>query len=107
MWVGGAFHVLNVNFWVRNAHTTHSDYQPVWGLLRLVPIVALWLVFYAEQKKFTAGTGLFLTLIMWVNNYKTPKILAAFITRVNNIARGSNRGGGWRVNWYKMEYEDD
>ena len=39
-----------------------------------------------------------LALIVWVNNFQTPKIqavLSNFFRDSNDIAGGSNRGGGW------------
>ena len=39
-----------------------------------------------------------LAIIVWVNNFQTPKIqavLSSFFRDVNDIVRGSNRGGGW------------
>jgi len=39
-----------------------------------------------------------LSIIVWVNNFKTPKIqavLSSLFREDNDIARGSNRGGGW------------
>ena len=54
---------------------------------------------YAEEMKITAGTGLFLiAIIVWVNNLETPEIqavLSSFFRDSNDIAGGSNRGGGW------------
>jgi len=38
------------------------------------------------------------TIIVWVNNFQTPEIQAVLSTSFcdgNDIARGSNRGGGW------------
>ena len=37
---------------------------------------------------------------MWVNNFQAPKIqavLSSFFCNGNDIAHGSNRGGGWGV----------
>ena len=37
-------------------------------------------------------------VIMWVNNFQTPKIqavLRSFFHDVNDIAGGSNKGGRW------------
>ena len=36
-----------------------------------------------------------LAIIVWVNNSQTPEIQAAFFRNGNDIAGGSNRGGGW------------
>ena len=39
-----------------------------------------------------------LVIIVWVNNFQTPKIqavLSSFFRDGNYIADGSNRGGGW------------
>jgi len=39
-----------------------------------------------------------LAIIVWVNNFQTPKIqavLSIFFRNGNDIAGGSNRGGGW------------
>ena len=39
-----------------------------------------------------------LAILVWVNNFQTPKIQAAlssFFRDGNDIAGGSNRGGGW------------
>ena len=53
--------------------------------------------------KITASTCLlriYYAIIVWVNNFQTPKILAvlsSFFRDSNDIARGSNRGGGWLV----------
>ena len=38
-----------------------------------------------------------LAIIVWVNNFQTPKIqavLSSFFHEGNDIARGGNRGGG-------------
>ena len=52
-----------------------------------------------------------LAIIVWVNNFQTPEIqavLSSFFRDSNDIAGGSNRGGGWGLNEeYKMEYEDN
>ena len=54
---------------------------------------------YAEEMKITASIGLYyLAIIVWVNNFRTPKIqaiLSSFFRDGNDIAGGSNRGGGW------------
>ena len=34
---------------------------------------------------------------MWVNSFQTPKSQVRFFRDGNDIAHGSNRGGGWRV----------
>ena len=39
-----------------------------------------------------------LAIIVWVNNFQTPEIqavLSSFFCDDNDIAGGSNRGGGW------------
>ena len=39
-----------------------------------------------------------LAIIVWVNNFQTPEIqadLSRFFCDGNDIAGGSNRGGGW------------
>ena len=39
-----------------------------------------------------------LAIIVWVNNFQTPKIqavLSSFSRDGNDIVGGSNRGGGW------------
>ena len=41
-----------------------------------------------------------LAIIVWVNNFQTPEIqavLSSFFRDGNDIAGGSNRGGGWAV----------
>ena len=56
-----------------------------------------------------------LAIIVWVKNFQTPKIqavLSSFFRDGNDIAGGSNRGGGWGrrvglIKEYKMEYEDN
>ena len=51
-----------------------------------------------------------LAIIVWVNNFQTPEIqavLSSFFRDGNDIAGGSNMGGGWRVGIYKMEYKDN
>ena len=53
-----------------------------------------------------------LAIIVWVNNFQTPKIqavLSSFFRDGNDIAGGSNRGGGWGEEGgeYKMDYEDN
>ena len=41
-----------------------------------------------------------LAIIVWVNNFQTLKtqaVLSSLFREGNDIAGGSNRGGGWRV----------
>ena len=41
-----------------------------------------------------------LAIIAWVNNFQTPElqaVLSSFFRDSNDIAGGSNRGGGWGV----------
>ena len=61
-------------------------------------IVASWWITLKEWK--SQQVLLYsLAIIVWVNNFQTPKIqavLSIFFRDGNDIAGGSNRGGGWR-----------
>ena len=44
---------------------------------------------------------------MWVNNFQTPEIqavLSSFFHEGNDIAGGSNRGGGWWVQYKSTKW---
>ena len=53
---------------------------------------------YAEEMKITVSILVYsLAIIVWVNNFQTPEIqalLSSFFRDGNDIACGSNRGGG-------------
>jgi len=53
---------------------------------------------YAEEMKLQQVVVYSLAIIVWVNNFQATEIQAAlssFFRDGNDIAGGSNRGGGW------------
>ena len=56
------------------------------------------LLYYAEKNEI--HSKYLLVIIVWMNKFQTPKIravLSSYFCEGNDIARGSNRGDGWRV----------
>ena len=60
-------------------------------------IIAFWWI-VLKKLKLQQVLVYSLAIIVWVNNFQTPEIqavLSSFFRDGNDIAGGSNRGGGW------------
>jgi len=77
----------------------------IWRFSSIYCIVASWWIML-KKWKLQQVLVYSLAIILWVNNFQTTEIqvvLSSFFRDGNDIAGGSNRGGGWRVGLIRVQ----